>query len=225
MTAQESTSSAAGASTNGQFSPSSSQDTNARHKRLMKRMASIIRAFKSGSKHEVLPKHTANAKPRQKVKSQSSAVSVEVMDEDAHVPPTRQTLTRRMSSAMLVFKHKTRFNFKADEKHTDKVIEGYKAGLEARIAALEATLLVLQTNNKELNEEVYILKKGYLDLLETSRSIQVPTVEHPTLPAALSQEIKRSCKVLKPTKESERNDRLDSLQARIALGRKRQLWL
>jgi hypothetical protein len=189
-------------------------------------MASIIRAFKSGSKHEVLPKHTANAKPRQKLQGQSSVISVEVMDEDTHVPTTRQTLTRRMSSAMRIFKHKTRFNFKAGEKHADKVTaEGYKSGLEARIAALEATQLVLQTNNKELNEEVCFLKKDYLDLLEKSRSIQVHTVQHPTLPAALSEEIKRSCKVLKPTKASERNDRLDSLQARIALGQKRQLWL
>jgi hypothetical protein len=190
-------------------------------------MASIIRAFKSGSKHEILPKHTTSAKPRQKLQGRSSLISVEVMDEDTHVPPTRQTLTRRMSSAMWVFKHKTRFNFKAGEKHTDKVIaEGYIAGLEARIAALEATQLVLQTNNKELNEQVYILiKKDYLDLLEKSRSIQVHTVQHPTLPAALSEEIKRSCKMLKPTKASEHNDRLDSLQARIALGQKRQLWL
>jgi hypothetical protein len=108
---------------------------------LIRRMASIIlvRAFKSGSKHEVLPKHTPNAKPRQKMQRQSSAISVEVMDEDTHVPPTRQTLLRRMSSAMWEFKHKTKFNFKAGEKHTDKVTEGYITGLEARIAALDAT--------------------------------------------------------------------------------------
>jgi hypothetical protein len=223
MTAQEPTSSAASANANAQSSPSSSHGTNARQKGLRKRMASIIRAFKSGSNHEVIPKHKTSAKPRQKLQGQSSVISVELLDDDTHGPPTRQTLTRRMSSAMRVFKRKTRFNFNAGEKHTDKTTASYKSGLEARIAALEATQLVLQANNKELNEEVYILKKDYLDLL--TKSIQVPMVLHPTLPAALSEEITRSCNVLKPTTAREGHNRLESLKARIALGRKRQLWL
>jgi hypothetical protein len=36
------------------------------------------------------------------------------------------------------------------------------SGLAARIAALEVTQLALQANNKELNEEVYFLKKPLL---------------------------------------------------------------
>jgi hypothetical protein len=123
-----------------------------------------------------------------------------------------------MSSAIRVFKHRTRFNFKPNEKHADKITASYNAGLEARIAALEATQLVLQANNKELNEEVYILKKGYLDLLEKSIQVPMVLVQHPILPAALSEEIKRSCKVLKPMMTREGHDRLESLKARIALG-------
>jgi hypothetical protein len=183
-------------------------------------MASIIRAFKSGSKHQVRSTHTTSAKPRQKLRGQSSRISVEVLDEDTHLPSTRQTLLRRMSSAMRFFKHKKGL---VREKHTDKVTAGYMAGLEARIVALEVTQLALQTNNNELNEQVYILQKDHLDLLE--KSSRVPTVEHPTLPDALSKEIKCACKVLKPAAAREGNGRLDSLQARIALGRKRQLWL
>jgi hypothetical protein len=189
----------------------------------MKGKASIVRDLKSGSKHEVVPKNTTSAKPRQKLQGQSSVISVEVLDGDTNVPPTRPTLTRRMSSAMRVFKHKTSFNFKAGEVHTDKLTEGYIAGLETRIVALEASQLVLQTHNKELNEEVCFFKKGYLDLLE--KSTQVPTVQHPTLPVPLWEEIKRSCKVLKPATACEGHNRLASLQARIATGRKRQLWL
>jgi hypothetical protein len=123
--------------------------------------------------------------------------------------------------AMWVFKHKARFNFKAGEKHSDKAVEGYIVGLEVRITALEATQLALQTKNNKLNAQVCFLKKGYLDLLE--KSIQVQTVQRPTLPVALSADIKCSGNVLKPTKASERNHRLASFQARIALRRRRQL--
>jgi hypothetical protein len=145
---------------------------------------------------------------------------LEVLDEDTHLPSTRQTLLRRMSSAMRVFKHKKGL---VREKHTDKVTAGYMAGLEARIVALEVTQLALKTNNNKLNQQVYILKKCYLDLHE--KSSRVPTVQHSTLPDALSKEIKCASEVLKPVAAREGNDRLDSLQARIALGRKRQLWL
>jgi hypothetical protein len=47
-------------------------------------------------------------------------------------------------------------------------------------------------------------------------------VQHPTLPAELSQAIKCAREVLKTMLAGDDQNRLDSLQARIALGGKRQ---
>jgi hypothetical protein len=61
----------------------------------------------------------SSGNPRPSLQAQSLGISlhVEVLDEDTHNNPTRQTLMRRMSLAMPVFKHKISANLSTGEKH------------------------------------------------------------------------------------------------------------